>query len=216
MKKILIIPAFIAALAAPCAAELKSTAEALTALGKADSKMRLEAVYYLGAQRTEAAYEALAAQFRKEGDAYLRVQIVDALNVQASTWAYVCASEAADDKNKAVRQAAARALAPKVGEPEAAKKLGALAVDPAEAVRMAVVNSLAVDTSTVAVSVIGGTLADRKGTLRARRAAAGVLSRMKTPSADAELLKHLSDADPEIKAAAVSRRPSKTKAGKKK
>jgi len=216
MKKILIVPAFIAAFAVPCAAEVKSFGEAVEALGKTDVKGRLESIYYLGSQRTEAAYEALALQFRKEGDPYLRTQIVGAMNVQASTWAYVCAYEAADDKNKAVRQAAAASLAPKVGEPGAAKKLGILAADPAEAVRMAVVNSLAVDSSTEAVSVIAGSLADRKGSIRARRAAAKALSGMKTPEADAELLKHLSDPDPEIKAAAAARKPSKARPARKK
>jgi HEAT repeat protein len=216
MKKIFIIPAFIAVFAAPCAAELKDAGAALEALRSDKAKDRLEAIYYLGAQRNGEAYEALAGHFKAEKDAYLRTQIVGSMNVQASTWAYVCAYEAADDKNKAVRQSAASALAPKVGEPAAAQKLGMLAADPAEVVRLSVVNALAVYTSTEAVSVISGALADRKGTLRARRAAAKALSGMKTPAADAELLKHLSDPDPEIKAAAAARKPSKAKPARKK
>jgi hypothetical protein len=209
MKNYLVLSLlFAGTLALPCAAAVKDTAAAMTALNSAVAKDRLDAIYFLGAQRSTEAYAALAAHFPSEKDAYLRVQLVDTLNVEGSTWAYVCAADAAGDANRAVRRAAARALAVKAGDPAADIKLKALATDPVEAVRAEVVNSLSVGTSTSAVSIIGGVLSDEKGTLRVRRAAAAALSKMKTAQADAELFKHASDADPEIKAAAASRKAS--------
>lgn len=199
------------ALAAPCAAELKDEGEAAAALGRADAKSRLEAINYLGARGGDAAYERLAAHFKTEKDAYLRTQIVESLNVAGSTWAYACAAEAAGDKNQAVRRAAAAALAPRAGEPAAGEVLKKLAADPAEEVRLELVHSLSMKPGAASAAMVGGILADRKGTLRARRAAAEALANMKTPESDAELLKHLSDADPKIKATAQSRRPSKAK-----
>lgn len=73
-------------------------------------------------------------------------------------------------------------------------------------------NSLSADASTSAVSLIGLVLSDKGGAPRSRRAAARVLSGMKTAGAGAELAKHVSDADPEIRAAAVSRKPRAPKA----
>ncbi|MDO8803169.1 MAG: hypothetical protein Q7R35_01950 [Elusimicrobiota bacterium] len=212
MRKYLIAAAVLLA-ALPCAAELKDAPAAVAALKSAAAKDRLEAIYYLGAQRTQDAYAALADHFPVEKDAYLRVQLVEVLNVRGSTSAYSCAAAAAGDPNKAVRQAAASALAPNAGDAVADGKLGALAADSSEEVRLAVVTSLSADTSTSAVSIVGAVLSDRKSTLRARRTAAGVLSGLKTPGADRELLKHLSDADPEIKAAAAARKPARAKSG---
>ena len=200
----------------PCAAELKDEPAAVAALKSETPKDRLEAIYFLGARRNQDAYAALAAHFPAEKDAYLRVQIVEALNVQGSTWAYACAAAAADDANPAVRQAAASALAGKAGDQVADGKLKTLGADASETVRLAVVNALSVTASTSSASILGGVLADGKGPLRTRRAAAAALSKMKTPSADAELLKHAADADPEIKAAAAARKPAKTKPTKKK
>lgn len=215
MKKYILISLLIAgAFALPCAAAVKDSAAALAALNSSVAKDRLDAIYFLGAQRSTEAYAALAAHFPDEKDAYLRVQLVETLNVEGSTWAYACAASAADDKNKAVRGAAARALAVKAGDPAADIKLKALAADPVENVRAAVVNSLSVGTSTSAASIIGEVLSDSKGTLRLRRAAAAALARMKTPQADVELLKHASDADPEIKASAASRKAAGGKPGK--
>lgn len=216
MKKLLIIPAFIAAFAVPGAAELKDAGAARSALRSDKAKDRLEAIYYLGAQRNAEAYEALAGQFKAEKDAYLRTQIVEALDVKGSSWAFSCAVAAAEDSNKAVRQAASAALARRAGDPAADARLKALAGDSAEEVRLAVVSSMAVEPSTTSASIIGAVLADRKGTLKARRAAAEALAGMKTPAGDTELLKHVSDADPKIKAAAQSRRPSKAKQAVKK
>ena len=217
MKRYLFLSLLLAGtFALPCAAALKDAPAAVAALKSDVPKARLEAIYFLGAQRSQDAYAALTAHFPSEPDAYLRVQIVEALNVQGSTWAYACAAAAADDSNKAVRQAAASALARKAGDQVADSKLKALGADSSEAVRLAVVSSLSVNTSTSAAAIIGGVLSDGKGTLKTRRAAAAVLSRIKTPAADRELAKHLSDPDPEIKAAAASRKPSKTKPTKKK
>lgn len=200
-----------AALAAPCAAEFKSAAAAAEALERADAKSRLEAINYFGAEGGAAAYELLAGHFKTEKDAYLRAQIVEALNVAGSTWAYACAAEAAADKSPAVRRAAAAAVAPRAGEPEAAEVLKKLAADPAEEVRLELVHSLSMKPGAASAAMVGGILADRKATRRVRRAAAEVLVNMKTPESDAELLKHLSDSDPKVKAAAQSRRPSKAK-----
>lgn len=217
MRKYLVISILLAGTSVlPCAAEVKDAASALAALKSDAAKDRLDAVAYLGARRTPEAYEALAKHFQTEKDAYLRVQIVEALDVSVSTWAASCAAAAADDSNKAVRQAAAMPLSRLPGSQEAEKKLKALAADPSDAVRLAVVNSLSVNTSTSSVAILGGVLSDQKSAPAARRAAARGLSGMKTPAADAELGRHVSDADPEIKAAAVSRRPSKTKPAKKK
>lgn len=213
MRELLLAAVFFA-VAAPCAAQFKDAAAAKTALSSAKAKDRLDAISYFGSLRSEEGYKALAAHFPEEKDAYLRVQMVGALNVQSSTWAYNCVAAASDDSNKGVRQAAASALAPKVGDPYVAEKLKTLSLDPAESVRLSVVNALAVNPSTVSVAIIGGALADRKGSLRSRRAAAGALSKMNTPAADSELMKHLSDADPQIKAAAQSRRPSKKQKNK--
>ena len=217
MKRSLLVSLlFAGTFALPCAAELKDAPAAVAALKSDVPKARLEAIYFLGAQRSQDGYAALAAHFPSEKDAYLRVQIVEALNVQGSTWAYGCAAAAADDSNKAVRQAAASALARKAGDQVADGKLKALGADSSEAVRLAVVAALSVNTSTSAAAIIGGVLSDAKGTLKTRRAAAAVLSKMKTPSADSELLKHAADADPEIKAAAAARKPAKKKPTKKK
>ena len=201
--------------AGPCAAQFKDGAAAKAALGGKTAKERLAAIQYLGAQRSEDATAALTAHFSSEKDAYLRVQIVDGLNVAGSTWAYVCAEKAAADANPAVRQAAAMVLAQKSGDKAADKILKALAADAAEPVRLAVVGSLTSQPGPSSAEIIGGVLADRKATLKARRAAAGALAGMKIPAADEQLLRHLSDADPQIKAAAVSRRPSKKKPAKK-
>lgn len=215
MRKSLVISMFIAvAFTLPCAAAVKDTVAALTALKSGVAKDRLEAVSFLVAQRSPDAYKTLAAHFPEEKDAYLRVQIVEGLDVEGSTWAYTCAVAAADDVNKSVRQAAASALASKAGDPAAAAKLKILAADASESVRFSVVNSLSVDASTSAVAIIGGMLADDKGPVKERRAAAAALSKMKTPSADTELFKHLSDADPEIKASAVSRKSESVKSSK--
>jgi HEAT repeat protein len=102
-------------------------------------------------------------------------------------------------------------LASKAGDAEANKRLSALAADPADAVRVSVVSSLAVEASTSSVAIIGGVLADHKGNIRVRRAAAAALAGIKNDAADAELLKHLSDADAQIKASAMSRRGAKAK-----
>jgi len=207
MKQILFAALLLAA--APCLAEVKDQAAAIAALNSASAKDRLEAIHYLALQKDQVSYEALAGRFQTEKDAYLRVQIVEALDVQGSTWAYSCAMSAADDGNKAVRQAAAPMLAPLAGTPAGYKKLKAMAADPDADVRMALVNSLAVDHSTAAVSIIGTVLTDKKGPLGARRLAASRLSEMNTKEADTELLKHLSDGDPQIKAAAAARKPKK-------
>jgi hypothetical protein len=216
MKKYYFLLAVGLLTAAPCAAEFKDPAAAQAALKSAAAKDRLDAISYLGAQRTPDSYKTLAQQFAVETDPYLRVQIVERLNVQASTWAYSCALAAAGDKNVAVRKAAVSPLARKVGDAAAYAKLQTLSIDASEAVRLSVAASLSVDTSTSAASVVGRVLSDRKGTIRSRRAAAGILSRMKTPAADDELLRHVSDPDPEIKAAAASRRPGKLKQADKK
>lgn len=211
MKKHILFALICAALAAPCAAEFKSDGEAQDALKRADARSRLEAIHYLGARGGDAAYELLAGHFRSEKDAYLRAQIVESLNVAGSTWAYACAAEAAADKNPAVRRAAAAALSSRAGEPAAEEVIKKLAADPAEEVRLELVHSLSMKPGAASAAMVGGILADRKGTLKARRAAAEALANMKTPESDKELLKHLSDADPRIKAAAQSRRPSKVK-----
>lgn len=215
MKKYILISLLIAgAFALPCAAAVKDSAAALAALNSSVAKDRLDAIYFLGAQRSTEAYAALAAHFPAEKDAYLRVQLVEVMDVQGSTWAYTCVSSAAGDTNKAVRQAAAMSLASKAGDPAVDKKLKALAADPSDVVRISLAHSLSINTSTSAVSIIGGMLSDLKGTLKTRRAAAGALAGMKTPEADGELLKHLSDSDPEIKAAAASRKAAGGKPGK--
>ena len=210
-KRIAILILMAGAFALPCAAAVKDMPAALAALNSATPKDRLDAIYFLGTQRSTEAYAALAAHFPQEKDAYLRVELVDTLNVAGSTWAYACAASAADDKNKSVRGAAARALAVKAGDPAADIKLKALAADPVEGVRAAVVNSLSMETSTSAVAIIGGVLADGKSTLRVRRAAAAGLARIKTPQADSELKKHSADPDPDIKAAAASRQAKEEK-----
>ncbi len=199
-KCFIVLAALLAAM--PCAAQLKDKASAFEALKSTAAKDRLGAIYYLGAQREPAAYKALASHFKIEKDAYLRVQIVETLDVRGSTWAYACASSAAGDASKSVRQAAASALAPSAGDAQADKKLKALAADPSEPVRLAALNSLSLETSTSAVAIIGGVLSDLEAAPEIRRAAAGVLSRMKTPEAGRELDKHLADPDPEIAAAA--------------
>jgi HEAT repeat protein len=204
----MIFAALAAVLAAPCAAQLKDDASAMSALNSATAKDRLAAIYYLGAQRTPAAYEALASHFAGEKDAYLRTQLVDSLDVNASTWAFSCALAAAGDANRYVRQAAAMVLSRKAGDPAADKQLGALAADPSDSVRLALVNSLSVNPSTSSVAVLGSVLGDHKAALRTRRAAANVLSKMKTPASDDMVLRYLSDADSQIKAAAMSRRPT--------
>ncbi len=211
MKTHILLLTLAAALAAPCRAEFKDAGEAADALKRADAKSRLEAINYLGAKGGDQAYETLAGHFQAEKDAYLRAQIVEALDVSGSTWAYACAVQAAADKNQAVRRGAAAALAPRAGEGETDALLKKLAADPAEEVRLELVHSLSMKPGKASAAMVGGILADRKGTLKARRAAAEALANMKTPESDAELLKHLSDADPKIKAAAQSRRPSKVK-----
>jgi HEAT repeat protein len=216
MKKYLLI-AVLFAVAAPCAAQFKDVKAAKTALSSAKAKDRLDAIGYLGSLRSEDGYGTLAQHFQTEGDAYLRVQIVEALNVSGSSWAYKCLVQASSDGNKVVRRSAAAALAGRAGEAGADARIMALASDPEESVRLALVRGLAVRQSTSAVSAIGAVLADRKGTLRSRQTAAETLARLKTPAGDAELLKHLSDSDPKIKAAAMSRRPgSKAKPAAKK
>jgi HEAT repeat protein len=217
MKKYLVLPMlFAGAFALPCAAEFKDAAAAKAALGSSAEKDRLDAIHFLGAQRTQAACETLAGHFKQEKDPYLRMQLVQALDVHVSTWATSCVIAAADDSNQYVKQAAIVSLSRLRGNAAAEKKMKDLTADPSEVVRITVVNALSVNTSTTSVAIVSGVLADKKGTLKARRAAAGVLSRMATPEADKELLKHVSDADPEIKAAAVSRKPSKAKPAKKK
>jgi len=209
MKKNLMLCAVpAAAFAAPCAAEFKDDASALAALGASTAKERLSAIYYFGSQRTPGAYEALTAHYPEEKDAYLRVQIVEALDVQGSTWAYSCAVTAAEDRNKAVRQAAAVSLSSKAGDPVADRKLKALAADPYDSVRLSLLSALSVNTSTSSVSIIGAVLSDHKGAAGTRRAAANILSKMKTKASDDMLLRYLSDSDPQIKAAAMARRPS--------
>ncbi len=188
--------------ALPCMAEIKDQPAAEAALNSASAKDRLDAISYLGAQRGDTAYAALAARFPDEKDAYLRVKIVEALDVAASTWAYNCAAAASADANKAVRASAAAAIAPLAGRTDADKALKALAKDPAETVRLELINSLSVRPSTSAVSIIGAALADKKGPARPRRAAAAALGNMGTAAAAEELVKHLSDQDPEVKAAA--------------
>ena len=105
MKKYLLIALTLFAVV-PCQAELKDIADARAALGSAAAKERLEAIHYLAAERSDPAFEALSAHFPSEKDAYLRVQIVEALDVAGSTWAFACAQNAAGDQNQAVRQAA--------------------------------------------------------------------------------------------------------------
>jgi HEAT repeat protein len=213
MKKNLMFCAVLAAsFAAPCAAQLTDDASALAAFKSNSAKDRLGAISYFGAQRTQSAYEALASQFQTEKDAYLRVRIVEALDVQGSTWAYSCASAAAADTNRAVRQEAAVALAANAGDPATEQKLRVLAADPEPGVRMALLQGLSVNTSTTSVSIIGGVLGDHNGPLSSRRAAARVLSAMKTKAADDMLLRYLSDSDPQIEAAAMSRRPASAEA----
>lgn len=206
MEKILLL-ALLAVPVSPCAAQIKDAGEAMAALGAAAAKDRLEAIGYLAGERSEAAYEALAGHFKTEKDAYLRVQLVEGLDVTASTWAYACAGEAAADANPAVRQAAAAALAPKAGDPEADKRLAALGADPAGPVRLAVVSSLAARPSPSSAAIVGGILSDGAAAPVLRRSAAKALAAMKSKEADAELLKHAGDKDPEVKAAADSRKP---------
>jgi len=213
MKKYL-LTALVLFAAVPCGAEIKDIAAARAALGSAAARERLEAIQYLAAERSDPAFEALSAHFPSEKDAYLRVQIVEALDVAGSTWAFACAQNAAGDQNQAVRQAAAAAVAQRAGDPEADNKLKTLAADPQEPVRLTVVNSLSYQPGPSAAAIVGGMLEDKKETLRARRAAAKALSRMKTREADKELAKHLADSDPEIKASAASRKPAKKSAAK--
>ena len=208
MKNYLIASVLLAVFTMPCAAQFRDSAAAKAALSGKTARERLDAIEYLGAQRSQDAYAALAGHFPSEKDAYLRVQIVEALDVAGSTWAYFCAEKAADDANRAVRQAAAAAIALKAGDPAADKKLKALAADASEPVRFAVVHALSLRPGPSSAAIIGGVLADQKAALRMRRVAAWALSNMKTPEADAELMKHISDADPEIQAAAVSRKPA--------
>jgi HEAT repeat protein len=206
MKKYLFLSLILAAVA-PCSAQLTDVSAALAALGGATARERLDAIEFLAAERSETAYEALAGHFKNERDAYLRVQIVEGLNVEASTWAYACANDAAADANLAVRQAAALALAPKAGDPEADKRLAALGADPAVPVRLAVVSSLAARPSPSSAAIVGGILDDAAAAPVLRRSAAKALAGMKTKEADARLLKHAGDKDAEVKAAADSRRP---------
>jgi len=188
--------------AVPCMAQVKDQASALAALDSAASKDRLDAIRFLGGHNSPEAYKAMAEHFNSEKDAYLRVKTVEAMDVSVSTWAYVCVSSAAGDTNKFVRAAAASALAQIAGNTAADKDMQALAKDQAESVRLTLVNALSLVPSTSSVSIIGTTLADKNGPLRARRAAAAALNKMNTRAASEELLKHLSDQDPEIKAAA--------------
>lgn len=206
MKKLLLLVVF-ALWASPCAAQIKDAADAAAALGSATARDRLDAINYLAAERSEYAYEALAGHFKTEKDAYLRVQVVEGLDVTASTWAYACAGEAAADANPAVRQAAAAALAPKAGDPEADKQLATLGADKAVPVRLAVVSSLAARPSPSSAAIVGGILSDGAAAPVLRRSAAKALAAMKSKEADAELLKHAGDKDPEVKAAAGSRKP---------
>lgn len=196
--------------AAPCSAQVNDQASAAAALGGATAKERLSGIQFLAKQRTPEAYEALSAHFQSEPDAYLRVQIVEAMDINASTWAYNCAFAAADDQNKAVRAAAVPAIAPLAGTPQGYKKLKALAADTDEAVKMTLINSLSVDTSTSSIALIGAVVSDKKGSLKARRFAADRLAGMNVKAADDELLKHLSDPDQEIKAIAASLKHKKT------
>lgn len=188
--------------ALPCMAEIKDQPAALAALNSAAPKDRLDAIRFLGGHSSPEAYKAMAEHFNSEKDAYLRVKTVEAMDVSVSTWAYVCVSSAAGDTNKFVRAAAASALAEIAGNAAADKDMRTLAKDQAESVRLTLVNALSLVPSTSSVSIIGTTLADKKGPLRARRAAAAALNKMNTRAASEELIKHLSDQDPEIKAAA--------------
>lgn len=211
MKKILIVPAFIAAFAAPCAAEFKDPGAAKAALSSASEDERLAAITYLGSLRTSDAYETMARHFGEEPAAYLRSQTVERMDVNVSSWAFKCVLDAAGDENKVVRQVAASRIARKAGDPRADQRIAALSADSSESVRIAIVRALSLNVSTSAVTAMGRVLADRKGSLTSRRMAADMLSKMNRPDADAELMKHLSDADPKIKATAQSRRPSKAK-----
>jgi len=203
-------------LSSVCSAEITGQAGALAALKSEAPKDRLEAIQYLGAQRSDDAYAALALHFRQEKDAYLRVQLVEALDVTISTWSAACALEAADDGNLAVRAAAAVALAPLSGGEAADAKLSALAADPADSVRLAVVSSSARNPGPSTETLLGSVLGDKAAALPVRREAAGALAGMKSKKADAELLKYLSDPDPVIKKAAASRKPAPRPAARKK
>lgn len=204
MKKHIFSALFI--LAAPCAAELTSRGDAAAALKAPAARERLEAIGYLAAAKD---YEALAAHFPSEKDAYLRVQIVEALDVAGSTWAYACAEAAAADQNQAVRQAAAGAIAQKTGDLEADKQLIILASDPSEAVRLAAVSAVSQRPGRSSIGIVSAILADKSAPVQLRREAAGALARMNLKEADTELLKYSSDPDKAIKDAASSRAAAK-------
>ena len=211
---IVLVSVFISA--APCAAQpaaapVNDAAGARSALSSAAAKDRLQAINYLAMERD---FETLAGHFASEKDAYLRVQIVEALDVAGSTWAYACAGLAAADGNQAVRQAAAGAIAQRTGAAEANKQLSALAADPSENVRAAVVNAMLQHPGPAAASIVGGVLSDKAATPMLRREAAASLARMKNKEADAELLKHAADPDKEIRASVSSRTPAKPKTAK--
>lgn len=164
-----------------------------------DPKVRITAIQSLGKVQNEDIVRALTDAYKKEKDAYLRMQIVDSLSVNQSTSALAGVISALDDPNPQVRQTAVIALG-YYGDNE--KIVNALSTlfdnEKEEAVKFSIVNTLGQQKNKTAVSGLGKAL-DKKNDKRMRLFAVTNLGKIQTKEAFTELEKNKDDSDPEVK-----------------
>lgn len=164
-----------------------------------DPKVRISAIQSLGKVQTEEVVRALTDAYKKEKDAYLRMQMVDSLSVNQSTAALTGVIFALDDSNPQVRQSAVIALGYYGDNEKIATALSLLFdKEKEEAVKFSIVNTLGQQKNKSAVSGLGKGLG-KNNDKRMRLFAVGNLEKVQTKESLTELEKNKEDPDPEIK-----------------
>lgn len=163
--------------------------------------IRLGAIRDLSRIGTDQAIKVLIEQLKTETDAYLKIQIVEALTVYQSTTTSQAIISALDDLNPKVRQAAAINLGCFTDESRVVPELARILNNDQDiAVKMSALNTLG-QYKKDSVEAIDKVLANRNSDKKLRLLAVHSLGNIGSKAAKTKLEKYKNDSDPEVKKA---------------
>lgn len=174
--------------------------EKIMLLNSTTAAVRLSAIQELSILQTDDAINALVEHLKKEKDNYLKIQIIESLNVETSTVAFSAVVDAIYDKNSYVRQSAVRQLGysskPEKVLPVIEKLLNE---EKDKSVKMTAINTLSLYKTTTTVEIIDKIVADKTADKDLRLLAVHLLGKIGTKEAKNKLQKYLADTDPEVR-----------------
>jgi HEAT repeat protein len=173
---------------------------ALGQLSSPNAANRFNGINSLAKMKDNAAVNALVSHYNNEGDPDLKIRILEALSMNASTSSVAVVIAALKDPNEQVRQSAAISMRYFGGIRIIDKGLAETALtDTSENVRLAAAGSLGLMRSSTAVEALDSIIKDKKNRSGLRKTAAQSLESMGTAESDKKLMQYSGDTDKEVR-----------------